>query len=281
MSVTINDKEFELLSEFIENQCGIALDKGKAYLIENRLTQLLIEMGCTSFGELYETISKSADKQLIERIVDAMTTNETYWFRDGSPFQTFEEVIFPEYEEQLTSGKRKDVKIWSAACSTGQEPYSLAMIAHELKRQGKARRLVNHLNIMATDISKSALILGKSGRYNKISMSRGIEQDWVERYFDQQGNIAVLKPDLKKHVTFKQFNLQNAFTPLKGQDVILLRNVLIYFSREFKKEIYQKVAEALNPGGYFFIGSSELLLDCQDLFERRSHGRCVYYQVKK
>lgn len=281
MTVTINDQEFELLSNFIEKQCGIALEKGKAYLIENRLTQLLVEMGCTSFGELYQTISKSPDKQLIERIVDAMTTNETYWFRDGAPFDTFTDVIFPEYEQQLLTGKRNDVKIWSAACSTGQEPYSLAMIAHDLKRQGKARRLASHLQIMATDISKSALILGKGGRYNKISMSRGIEQEWIDRYFEQQGTIAAIKPEIKDHVTFRQFNLQDAFTPLKGQDVILLRNVLIYFSREFKKEIYKKVAESLNPGGYFFIGSSELLLDCQDLFERRSYGRCVYYQVKK
>lgn len=281
MTVAINEKEFELLSQFIEKNCGIALESGKAYLIENRLTQLLVELGCTSFGELYQSINKNPDKQVIERIVDAMTTNETYWFRDGSPFETFTEVIYPEFEKKLISGEKKDIKIWSAACSTGQEPYSLAMLAHELKRNGQCRRLIQSLSILATDISKSALLLGKSGRYNKISMSRGLEKEWANRYFEEQGTVSVIKPELKSHVTFKQFNLQDSFHSTGKHDVILLRNVLIYFSRDFKREIYKKVAESLNPGGYFFIGSSELLLDCQDLFERHSHGRCVYYQVKK
>lgn len=283
MTVAISQTEFDQLRGFIEHHCGIALESGKAYLVESRLTQLLLDMGYQTYSELYQNATNGPgglNKPIMEKIVDAMTTNETYWFRDGSPYQVLTEVLYPEFEALLASGKKQKIRVWSAACSTGQEPYSMAMLAHEFCRQGKGRHLANKLEIVASDISPTALVLAKGGRYNGISMSRGMEADMKQRYFTEQGTVSVIKPEIKSMVTFKRFNLQDSFAMMGNYDLIFLRNVAIYFSRPFKKELYGKIANSLNTGGYFFLGSSEFLMDGQEHFTRQSHGRCSYYQVK-
>ncbi|MDH4378589.1 MAG: protein-glutamate O-methyltransferase CheR [Vampirovibrionales bacterium] len=284
MTVAINTNEFSELRDFLETQCGIALDESKTYLVESRLTQLLLELGYATFSELNVQLRQArhgGNKALVDQIVDAMTTNETYWFRDGAPYDTLMETILPEFEQQLASGQKKKIRIWSSACSTGQEPYSIAILIHELARKGKGRRLLENVEILATDISRQALMLAKSGRYNRISMARGIEDEFKQRYFENTDTISTLKPDIKNMVTLKQFNLQDPFTTWGNFDLILMRNVAIYFSRDFKKSLYTKVAQTLNPGGYFMLGSSEFLMDCQELYERQTAGRCSYYRVKK
>ncbi|MFN8614368.1 MAG: protein-glutamate O-methyltransferase CheR [Vampirovibrionales bacterium] len=283
MTVAINTCEFAELRDFLETHCGIALDANKTYLVESRLTQLLLELGFSTFSELNVQLRQAkvgGNKQLVDQIIDAMTTNETYWFRDGAPYDMLYNVLLPEFEQQLASGKKQKIRIWSAACSTGQEPYSIAILIHELARKGKGRKLLENVEILATDISRTALTLAKSGRYNKISMARGIEDEYKLRYFDNSDTISVLKPEIKNMVTLKQFNLQDSFKVWGQFDLILLRNVAIYFSRDFKRDLYTKVAGALYPGGYFMLGSSEFLMECQELYERQSYERCSYYRVK-
>lgn len=279
MTVTITANEFDQLREFIETKCGISLEKGKAYLVESRLTQLLLELGFENYGDLLKAAKASGG--VVDKIVDAMTTNETYWFRDNSPYVALTEVLFPHYNELLTTGEKKKIRIWSSACSTGQEPYSIAMLIHEFARKHNKPSFINKFEILATDISPSALMLAKNGRYNGISMSRGIEPEMKERYFNEKGTVAIIKPEIKSMVTLKRFNLQESFTKHGNFDLIFMRNVAIYFSRPFKKELYKKVADHLEPGGHFFLGSSEFLMDGQEYFNRLSHGRCTYYQVKK
>lgn len=284
MTVTITDNEFTQLRDFIEKQCGIALESGKAYLVESRLTQLLLELGYTNYADLLENAQKGlngVNRPIVDKIVDAMTTNETYWFRDNSPYVALTEVLIPQFSKLLNSREKSKIRIWSAACSTGQEPYSIAMLLHEYARKHNTPHLIQKVEIVATDISPSALMLAKNGRYNGISMSRGIEPDMRDRYFTEQGSVAIIKPEIKSMVTLKRFNLQDSFLTMGHFDLIFMRNVAIYFSRDFKKDLYKKVADALNPGGNFFLGSSEFLMDGQEYFNRRSHGRCTYYEVKK
>lgn len=276
--ILLTTDEFEMLSSFIEDVCGIALQADKQYLVESRLSNLLAENGCENFGEFYNKAKDRANVELRDKIVDAMTTNETLWFRDESPFIALREKIFPEYFEQ-----KKPIKIWSAACSTGQEPYSIVMTAHETLRSMPSVNLPVDmlLSILATDISSSALMLAKNARYNAIAMSRGLAPEFKDRYFDVDGQICKVKEEIKKPITFQKFNLQMPFEPMGEVDIVFLRNVAIYFSAEFKKELFAKIAKMLKPGGYLFIGASETLMGYSEDFALLEHNKSRYYQVKK
>lgn len=281
MGLTITSDEFRLLKELIEKECGIEVKEDKIYLIENRLTKLVIENGCDSFGEFYLKAKTSPNPALRSKIVDAITTNETLWFRDEAPFNVLKEVLLPRFWAELDEGKRSQVRIWSAACSTGQEPYSIAMIIDDFcKHNPGSERMRDKISIYATDISSSALLLAKSARYDAIAMSRGMIPEFRERYFEDQGRVSVLREDIREMVTFEQFNLQNSFAALGAFDVVLLRNVAIYFSVEFKTELFQKVARVLESQGVLIVGSSEILTGYTQDFEKKEHSRGIYYQLK-
>ncbi len=276
--ILLTTDEFQLFSTFIEEACGITLQSDKQYLVESRLSNLLAENGCESFSQFYTKAKEMGNTELRDKIVDAMTTNETLWFRDESPFVVLKEKIFPEYFE-----KKQPIKLWSAACSTGQEPYSIVMTAYEtLKSMPTAGLNVDTLlSIMATDISASALMLAKTARYNAIAMSRGLSADYKDKYFDQEGQICKVKEEIKRPVKFQKFNLQQPFEPLGQFDIVFLRNVAIYFSTDFKIELFAKIAKQLRPGGYLFIGASESLMGYSDEFTLMEHNKSRYYQVKK
>jgi chemotaxis protein methyltransferase CheR len=280
-SITITTDEFRLLRDLIEKECGIEVKDEKVYLIENRLAKLVIENGCESFGEFYEKAKHGVDPGLKAKIVDAITTNETLWFRDELPFNILRELVLPELVEKLRSGEKRNVRIWSAASSTGQEPYSMAMLIYEFYRQGKMTlEEKEKFSILATDISSSALMLAKAARYDGISMSRGMLPGFKEQYFEEDGRLCILKDEIKQMVTFEQFNLQNSFATLGSFDVVMLRNVAIYFAHEFKIQLFKKIARLLNPGGYLFLGSSEILSGYSTEFEQKEHGRGIFYQLK-
>jgi len=263
--ISITPPEYMLMKKYIEEQCGIHFEDGKEYLIETRLSDLVIETGCNSFQEFHLKAKTDTTGKLRDRIVDAMTTNETLWFRDASLWEYFKETGVPELLD--LAEKKGRVRIWSAASSTGQEPYSLLMLLDE---QSKARgnpALLDRIEILATDISSSALFIAISARYDSFSINRGLPADKKEKYFTRDGNVWVFDQELKKRVKFKKFNLQEDFAPLGLFDLILCRYVTIYFSDAFKREVFSKMAGALNPSGILILGATETLRGYSEDFE--------------
>jgi chemotaxis protein methyltransferase CheR len=260
----VNQFEYTLMRKFIEEQCGICLEKDKEYLIESRLTDLAIQNGCDSFEAFHTKARSDYSGNLKAQIVDAMTTNETLWFRDKNTWKYLKEVGIPGLLDQVEKGKK--VRIWSAAASTGQEAYSLVILFHEeAKKRGKTH-LLNQVEIIGTDISTSVLFLAKSGRYDSMAMGRGMPDDKKHAYFTQKGNVWELDQELKKRVTFKHFNLQNDFTSLGKFDLILCRYVIIYFADSFKKKLFSKMLNALSPESVLLLGATETLRGFSDNF---------------
>lgn len=280
-NLAISPDEFRLFRDMIEKESGISMGDEKAYLVESRLLRMVIESGCNTFGEFYQKANSPIETTLRAKIVDAMTTNETLWFRDESPFISFKDHLLPEFVDQLKTGKKQRIRIWSAASSTGQEPYSLAMlIAEYFGSSFHSGVSKEQFEIFASDISPSALFLAQSARYDPVSMSRGMIPGMKEKYFEDQGRVCILKPEIKSMVKFQQFNLQNSFSGLGKFDLVLLRNVAIYFSTEFKTALFKKITGVLNPGGYLIIGASETLSAYSTDYAMREMGRGIVYQIK-
>lgn len=279
----INDTEFSQLRELIEQVCGISLGDEKTYLVENRLTKLVLENGCETFGQFYQKAKNPTDISLRSKIIDAVTTKETLWFRDEFPYALLREEFFPTLLDKISKGEKQKIRIWSAASSTGQEPYSIAMTAHEYAAKTGDRRLIEgKLNIVATDISMAAIFLAKAARYDSISMSRGMPDALKNKYFEEQGRVWALKDDIKKMVEFRQFNLQDNFVTLGMFDIIFIRNVAIYFSPEFKKGLFKKISQILSPDGYLMLGASESLVNYSNDFDSvMKTDRGMYYKLKQ
>lgn len=278
--IAINHEEFVLLREYIQKECGIVVGDEKVYLIESRLARLVVETNCKSFKEFYLKAKSDVTRKLRDKIIDAMTTNETLWFRDMKPWTILKEVIIPKFIDDLRTGKKQRITVWSAAASTGQEPYSFAMLIDEaIKREPKVSR--EQFYILATDISPSALYMAISGRFNSIAMARGMLPGYKDKYFTDTNGVAEIIPEIKKMVVFKQFNLQHDFSKIPTCDLIFCRNVAIYFSPDFKKELFKKIYSKTDKDGYFFIGSTESLIGYSDDFEQLEYQKGVYYKPKK
>lgn len=276
---TANDtREFQVISQYIEKSCGIRLSAEKTYLLKTRLTSLMAEHGCGNFSQLHSKAVADKTNTLRDKIVDAMTTNETLWFRDSSPYVALKEAVLPGImNKNGNSGKK--LRIWSAASSTGQEPYSIAITIKEMARSGSSLNPSN-VDIIATDISATALFLASAGRFDNLAMSRGMPEDVKSRYFTQSGNVWRISDEIKRMVTFKKFNLQDAYSSIGNVDIIFCRNVLIYFSEEFKKDVLSRMAGLLRPEGILFLGASESIISYSSEYTMLRHGNGLYYKVK-
>lgn len=278
--IAINKEEFILLRDYIHQECGIVVGDEKVYLIESRLAHLVVEAGCNSFKEFYLKARGDFSNKLRNKIIDAMTTNETLWFRDIKPWTIIKEIVIPHFISMLKKGQKTQISIWSAACSTGQEPYSFAMLLDEaLQNEPSLRK--SQFNILATDISPSALYMAISGRYNSVAMARGMLPGYQQKYFVTEGVVCQIKDEIKNMVQFKQFNLQENFSRLPDFDLVFCRNVAIYFSVDFKKELFRKIYGKTSAGGFFFIGSTESLINYSEDFEQYEYQRGIYYQPRK
>lgn len=275
----ITDSEFAVMRQFIEQSCGISLVDQKAYLIESRLTHLLVETGSSTFTDLYHKAKSDTTNALRNKIVDAMTTNETLWFRDQTPFDFLRTELCKQFHREFSENKRQKLRIWSAASSTGQEPYSIAMSILEFARLTPSFPL-NAVEIIATDISPTALFLARAGRYDQIAISRGLNDEIRNRYFSQDAKTWKINDNVKSMVKLQKLNLQDPFTSLGLFDIIFCRNVAIYFSDAFKTDLFSRFSKSLTSGGYFFVGASESLSFYSTLFKMNTHNRLVYYQVK-
>lgn len=271
----IAQAEYEEFRRFLEDACGIMLGDNKHYLVTSRLTRLMREFDINTFSELMVQLKQKHHTKLRERIVDAMTTNETMWFRDRYPFDILTNIILPEY----SSLKARQLRIWSAACSSGQEPYSISMVLQEFMA-AKPGALTTNIQIAATDISPTILKDAASGLYDKMSIMRGIDADRVKKFFVQKGERWEIKPEIRTRVTFRELNLMQSYAALGKFDIVFCRNVLIYFSSELKKDILTRIAQSMNPRGYLFLGGSESPTSYVDMFEMVRTAYGVVYRLK-
>lgn len=272
----IAPNEYEEFRRFLEDACGIMLGDNKHYLVTSRLTRLMREFDINTFGELMLQLKQKHHTKLRERIVDAMTTNETMWFRDRYPFDILTNIILPEY----SSLKTRQLRIWSAACSSGQEPYSISMVIQEYMA-AKPGALTSNIQIVATDISPSVLKDASAAQYDKMSITRGIAEERVKRFFIQKADRWEVKPELRSRITFREMNLMQSYAALGKFDIIFCRNVLIYFSSELKKDILTRIAQSMNPRGYLFLGGSESPTSYVDMFEMVRTAFGVVYRLKE
>ncbi len=273
---TLSEDLYKQFSAFLEAQVGIVLGPNKQYLVKSRLSPLVGIHGCSSLEELINKSMNIRERELKMVVIDAMTTNETLWFRDVYPFQLLSDKLFPEL------GKNgKVIKIWSAASSSGQEPYSIAMTAleHQYKKPGT---LSGGVQITATDISVSMLNQCKEGIYDNLALARGLSTERKRQFFESCSDPAKMKISdrVKKLVTFRHFNLLDNYAPLGKFDLIFCRNVLIYFSPEIKSKILNQFATSLNPGGYLLLGASESLSGLTDRFEMIRCNPGIIYKLK-
>jgi len=273
LSSSISNAEYQSFSLFLEQACGITLGENKQYLIASRLQKLMDSVGIDNLGALVTRLEKG-DSALRGKIVDAMTTNETLWFRDSHPYSILENELFPEVAKQRT----RPVRIWSAACSSGQEPYSMSIVAQEYGQKNPGA-LARDVEIVATDISKTILEQARQARYDELSLVRGMSTERRNRYFKQHDNIWELNNDIKRRVRFTELNLMQSFATLGKFDIIFCRNVLIYFSADLKSDILNRMAKQLQPGGHLVLGSSESITGHTDAFKMVRSGGAVYYQL--
>ena len=278
----MNEHEFKLFRDYIAKRSGIIIPPEKAYLLETRLTKLMLDAGVESFGEFYDYIISGKDLHVSEKIINAITINETLWFRDTSPWKVLEESILPELVDDLASARKIRARIWCAAVSTGQEVYSTVMhIDDYLSKNGAKDVTLNNFEFIATDISGAALNVAKHGRYDKISIKRGLSDYYREKYFSNNGSVWEIDQKIRNAVKFERFNLQDSYSKFGLFDVIFCRYVLIYFSDELKKEITVKLRDSLKDSGILFIGNYVLHDLLKEDFEINHYGNLTYYKKKR
>lgn len=262
----IEPAEFDQFRQFLEEACGISLGDNKQYLVTNRIRRILEENKIASFGELVKELKRGLNRKLKEQVIDGMTTNETFWFRDNYPYDHLRTNLLPQLMAPANR-MQGSVRIWSAACSSGQEPYSISMMVEEYKRVAMGN-LPRQVQIVATDLSATVLDQARRGEYDKLSVIRGLTPERLERYFDKQSeNAWRVKPVIKERIDFRPLNLMDSYAALGRFDIVFCRNVLIYFNAELKRQILQKIHASLKPQGILFLGSSEGLAGAADLFE--------------
>lgn len=257
-------EHYAAISAFLESQAGIRLGAGKEYLVTSRLTRLLDEFKLDGFGPLCQSLRGLGAHRLQTAVVDAMTTNETFWFRDPAHYRTLTHGI-------LKGTRAPRVRIWSAAVSTGQEAYSIAVSLQDAMRDGTLPRTLRY-EILGTDISPTALAQARAARYCGVSAGRGLTPEQRRKYFREDGDCIEVLPAYRADINLREFNLTKPFDALGRFDVIFCRNVLIYFSQERKRDIIARFARVLNPGGYLFLGSTESMSSHGDLFEMQHVG---------
>jgi len=277
--IKVTPYELTVIADYINKLSGIYLDHSKAYLIEGRLGPLLDELHCSSYLELINKIKNTPTLGMTARLIDAISTNETSFFRDQKPFDLFQFKILPDHLDRIaahTSPAENSIKIWSAACSTGQEVYSLAIAICELLRDS----IHNYrISILGTDISEATIAKANQGIYTQIEMERGLPKRILYKYFTQEGRYWKICDQLRNMVYFKKRNLLEPLTDLGKFDVIFCRNVAIYFSIENRKMMFQQIIDRLYPNGALVIGSTESLHGIVDHYKRHEYHNAVFYTV--
>lgn len=273
--MSIRPDDFRYISSIVKDEIGIVLDGGKEYLVENRLMPIAQSEGYGSLEALVGAAKSGTNKALRQKLVEAMTTGETLFFRDGKPFDALRCDVLPA----LIDARRQSrcLTIWCAACSSGQEPYSLCMLIRE-----NFPELSNwNIKIKATDISSEPLAKAREGLYTQFEVNRGLPAPLLMKYFSRVGMKWQVKEDLRSMVEFSTLNLLESWTVMPRCDLILMRNVLIYFDEQTKKSIFAKVFEKVVPDGYYFVGGSETIGSLDSRFIREVYQGAQVYRVAR
>jgi chemotaxis protein methyltransferase CheR len=272
--MTLKSSAVDYIRQFVRDHAAIVVDADKTYLVESRLLPLIRQEQLTSLEDLASRLKGERFHRLHQKVVDAMTTNETSFFRDIHPFETLRTKVLPEL---LTKrGAERRLHVWCAASSSGQEPYSLAM----LMREHFPALTSWALRLIASDLASSMLARVQAGRYSQLEINRGLPAPLLVKYFLKQGLEWQVRDDLRGMIDTMQVNLAGPWPALPPMDIIFLRNVLIYFDVETKKSILGKIWRLLRPDGYLFLGSAETTLNLDDAFERVQFDKTVCYRVR-
>lgn len=276
--IKITPAELNIITKYIKDISGIHLDQSKAYLLETRLGSLVEANKCTSYQQLCTKAQREPTKKIEKEIINAITTNETLFFRDKGPFELLQHKILPEVIDvrSTTKGMRTRLKIWSAASSTGQELYSIAIVIKELLKDDPAYSF----SLLGTDISDSAIAQASYGKYNRFEIERGLDKKYLQKYFTLLGDSWKIKDEIRSMVNFRKINLMQPFTALGKFDIIFCRNVAIYFTLADRKKLFNKLADSLADDGYLIIGSTESLTGICPRFIPKRHLRSIFYQKK-
>jgi chemotaxis protein methyltransferase CheR len=272
-SSEISPQSYYFFQTFISRESGIVLDDDKRYLIEARLMPIALKLRLYSLNDLCVLLQTTADPSVRQQVVEAMTTNETFFFREATQYDALKSTILPELMQERQMTRR--ISIWSAAASTGQEAYSLAMLLLEMG-------LGNwNISIVGTDLSDATVQKARAGKYLQIEVNRGLPAALLVKYFKREGLEWQLKDEVRRMVRFEQGDLRRDTQAMGPFDLVFCRNVLIYFDVETKRKILARIRRSLLPGGHLLLGGSETTLNLDDRFARRQVGTAMLYQLPR
>lgn len=263
-------EDFDFVSKLVKDRSGLVLTKDKAYLLESRLMPVARKRGLKGLDELVLAMRSRPDEGLLKEVTEAMTTNESFFFRDIKPFDLFRQSVLPHLIQNRAS--KRQFRIWCSAASSGQEPYTIAMI---LKEEAAKMAGWRH-EIVGTDISTEMLTKAKAGLYSQFEVQRGLPIQMLVKYFKKKDDMWQANEDLRNMVQYREFNLLDSLRPLGQFDVVFCRNVLIYFDQPTKKKVLDQIADLMPDDGLLFLGGAETVLGISDKFKPLQGHRGVY-----
>ncbi len=272
--MSIDAVDFIYVRNLVREQSAIVLDDHKAYLVEARLAPLVRQQGCATIGELLQGLRGHPFNQLHRQVVEAMTTNETSFYRDQHPFEALKRHMIPELMKKRASTRA--LNIWCCACSSGQDPYSVAM----LLREHFPSLVTWDVRILATDLSTEILEKAKAGRFSKMEVNRGLPITLLVKYFENEGLEWHIREVIRQKIKFQPMNLIERWPHLPTMDIIFLRNVLIYFDVETKRKILGQIRQVLRPDGYLFLGTAETTMNLDEAYERVVIENATCYRLR-
>ena len=269
--MTIAPEAFAYVRDLVHRESAIVLEAGKEYLVESRLTPLARQAGSPDVNAFVSALQARFNPVVSRQVVEALTTNETSWFRDGDPFTALRTTVLPDLAERRPG---RHLRIWSGACSSGQEPYSIAMTALDTPAVAGW-----DVEVLGTDLSEEMVARARAGTYSQLEVNRGLPAATLVEHFVRDGAIWRISPAVSSGVTFRQLNLVRPFPALGRFDVVFLRNVLIYFDLTTRSDILRRVRQVLAPDGYLFLGAAEMTMGVDDAWERVAAGRSSVYRI--
>ncbi|MCB9915660.1 MAG: protein-glutamate O-methyltransferase CheR [Planctomycetes bacterium] len=266
-------QDFQFVCTLVRERSAIVLESGKEYLVESRLGPLAKVEGLPSVESLVAKMRSNPNGELTDKVIEAMTTNETLFFRDKHPFEALREEVLPELIERNRS--KKELSLWCAASSSGQEPYTVCMLLREHFPELKSWKV----RFLASDLSRNMLERVRVGAYSQLEVNRGLPASYLVKYFTKEGATWMVKPELRDMLDLREINLCKPWLGLPKFDIVFIRNVLIYFDAETKRQIMGRIRGLLNPGGIMFLGGSETTINIDDEFQRVRRGSTWVYRI--
>ena len=271
--MTISPQAFTFVRELVRAESAIVLDTGKEYLVESRLVPLARAAGHPDVDAYVADLSKRRTPAALKLVVEALTTNETSWFRDSDPFTALRQSVFPSLAKTRAN---RTLRIWAGACSSGQEPYSIIMTALDTPELAGWK-----IELVATDLSEEMLTRSRKGEYSQLEVNRGLPATTLVRHFERAGLNWRINQSIRERVEFRSLNLTRPFPPMGRFDVVFLRNVLIYFDLPTKRDVLKRVRQVMAPDGHLFLGAAEMTMGVDDAWERVPAGRSSVYRIRE